>query len=182
MRMINLLPPQIKAQVHYAKRNAKLIGLVRLLVFLAIVCAVGFLAGHWLLDRTMQQTRAAQTDKDREIQAFSGTEAEAKALSERLRSVKLLSNQQTKFSLLLADLARVTPRGAYINTISLTEDSKRPVSINATADSYQTAAGLRDAFASSEHIKAVDIGSITNPDPGVYRVELSISFKAEQFK
>lgn len=180
--MINLLPPQIKEQVGYARKNAKLAQMSRRFIWLAAMLAAAFVFAHWQLGRTMEAAQAAQVEKNRRIQAYSETEKEARQLSQRLSSVKQLQDKQTRFSLLLADLASVTPRGAYINTIALTEDTQKPVSINATADTYQTAARLRDALASSSRIEAVDISSITNPEPGQYLVDLSISFKKEQFQ
>lgn len=180
--MINLLPPSIKEQVYYAKKNTVLTKMIGRLTWVVVLLAVTFAGAFWHLNRTLAETIQARATKEARISDFAKTEQNAQALSQRVAAVKNLQKKQTRFSLLLADLARVTPSGAYINTIALTEDTKKPVSISATADSYRTAAGLRDALASSPRIEAVDIGNITNPEPGNYVVTLTIGFKQGQFK
>lgn len=180
--MINLLPPPLKEQLSYAQRNTGLLKLIKLLG-LALACIVAaFALAHWHLQRTLATTQASHQQKQARIKELSGVEQEAQLLSSRLQSVKVLRDRQTRFSQLLADLARVTPQGVYINTIALTEEDQKPVSINATANSYAAAAGLRDAFASSPRIQAVDLTSISNPAPGEYKVDITIGFKRGQFK
>lgn len=180
--MINLLPPTHKEQISYAKRNTQLLRLIKWLGLILICILLAFLLAHWHLNRTLATTKASHADKQARIKDLAGVEQEAQLLSGRLQSVRVLRERQTRFSELLADLARVTPQGAYINTISLTEDDQKPVSINATANSYAAAAGLRDAFASSPRIQAVDLTSISNPAPGEFKVDLTIGFKPGQFK
>jgi Tfp pilus assembly protein PilN len=180
--MINLLPPQVKEQIWYSKKNAKLVKLVWLLIILAICIGLSFAAAHWQLSRTLSLALQGYESKQAKIDSYKATEAEAKALSGRLKSVKLLQTNQTKFSKLLDDLARFTPQGSYINSISLNEDSKKPVNISATSNSYNGAASLRDAFARSERVQAVDISNISNPAPGEYQVDLTVSFKPGLFK
>ncbi|HSH31241.1 MAG TPA: PilN domain-containing protein [Candidatus Saccharimonadales bacterium] len=180
--MINLLPTDLKTERIYARRNARLARYLWLEAIMILALGGAFAAAHLYL---ANQTRAAEAQvgqKNQTIASFRDVETKAKILSAQLDTINAIDSSQTKFSLLLVDLARTTPRGTAITNLALTGDDKKPVRISATADNFNAAVSLRQALATSPRISAVDIESLTAaPDQG-YKVELSVGFKPGQAK
>ena len=179
--MINLLPPSAKEDKAYAKLNTQLLRYVWLLVFLIIILGVIFGGTEVYLARQRQSYSKTLTAKQAQIATFSSLEAQAKSANARLKAFKVLVGSQTRFSDLLADLANHTPQGVFINSITLS-GTKAAVQISATANSYQSAASLRDALATSPRVRQADIESITNSSAGIYNVGITVAFKPGAFQ
>jgi Tfp pilus assembly protein PilN len=178
--VINLLPPEIKEQVTYSKRNVLIIRYLWLAGLLVAVNAVIFGGAiYYLTQRTAQAEKDLAT-KTATIAQYKSVETDAKTANDRLATLKALRSSQARFSVLLADFAKYTPQGVYINSITLTGDDKKPVRIVATATTYQQAAALRDALATSPRISAADIEDISAPATGGYQTNITIGFKPGQ--
>lgn len=176
--MINLLPPQIKAENGYARYNAILVRYIWLLV--VVIVAVGLEFGGTELYLAHQRSHFDHevATKQQQIAGYKGLRDQAKAANARLKAFKGLVSGQARFSDLLDDLASHTPKGVFINAISLTGDTSKAVKISATANSYQSAVSLRDALVTSSRIQNAAIDDIANPAPNVYNVDITIAFKA----
>jgi Tfp pilus assembly protein PilN len=175
--MINLLPPQAKSESTYAKRNQVMLRYISLLILIALVLAVE-LGGAAVYIQQQGEKYTKETEaKTSQIATFKSLEDQAKAANSRLKAFKTLSGNQARFSSLLADLASHTPKGVSINSITLTGDASQAVKIAATANSYASAAGFRDALATSDRVKDAAIEDIANPGEGVYKVNVTVAFK-----
>ena len=178
--MINLLPPDIKEQVVYSKRNVLLIRYLWLAVLLIIINAILFGGAMYYLNQRTVQAKSDLATKSSSIAQYKRVEADAKTANDRLTTLKSLRSSQARFSVLLGDFAKYTPQGVYINSITLTGDDKKPVRIVATANTYQQAAAFRDALATSPRISAADIEDISAPATGGYQTNITIGFKPGQ--
>lgn len=179
--MINLLPPQIKQEVAFAKINARIVRYIRITLVVIIILAGLFAGAQLNLARRIQRAEASARDKDRTIASFHDLEGRAKQLNSQLTTILAISRGQTKFSQLLSDLAKVTLRGTTITNITLTGDDKKPVRITALADSYSSAVSLRDALVASPRVSAADTENVTTV-PGGFKVEIIVGFKPGQAK
>ncbi len=181
--MINLLPPDLKNQIGFSKRNAKLQVYVWLLGLSVLVC--GGLFGYSYY-HAHQALLAAQKDiaaKQQQIDTYKDIEAKAKAINERVTAIKSISASQSHFSLLLAELARYTPRTVIIQALTLTGDDKKSVRIQATADSKASIASFRDALETAPRISGADIENISyNDTEKTYSTSIAIGFKPGQAK
>jgi Tfp pilus assembly protein PilN len=179
--MINLLPPPVKEQIAFAKLNAVIIRYVQLAVVLIIIFGGAFIGMNMYLSQRVAKSDQEFAGKQSRISTYKDLEATAKTINAQLTAIKSLQDNQPKFSTLLADLAAAMPRGTQITSLTLTGDDKKPVQINATADSYATATGLREALASSPRIAQVDLNSVSQATDG-YAVVLTFTFKPGKAK
>ncbi len=177
--MINLLPTQLKDQTGFAKRNQILIKYVWLAGIVLLIVSASFTGADIYLNHRIDQATTDLSQKETQINSYKGLEEQAKQLNDRVAAIKEIQAGQPKFSLLLTDLAKAMPKGASLTALTLTGDDKKPVRINASADTYNTVVALRDALAASSRIAGVDLDSINSTTSGV-TADLTISFKPGQ--
>ena len=164
--MINILPPELKSQLNYSRRNAVLIKYLSwaLLTGTLLFGLIG--AGLWYANRQIadyQQTLAARQSQRSDYQS---TETNVQSLQANLGLIEKLLNEKTHYSKLLADLASALPTGAYITHMSLTGDDKKPLELLVNVDSFNRAAEVRNGLISSSRIKSADIQTISENEEG----------------
>ncbi|MEX0932146.1 MAG: PilN domain-containing protein [Candidatus Saccharimonadales bacterium] len=176
--MINLLSPETKKQITYSQRNSVL------LRYLGLVLVMGILLGAILYfslrfaDQQISQSQQVLTEKQTTIESYKDLQQQATEVSAKFSAIDSLLKSQMKFSALLEDLADVMPSGTYINGLSLTGDSKKPVSLSVTVQSYSQAGVVRNALVGSKRIKSADIQSVTEGPNGL-SAEMVIAFNEE---
>lgn len=175
--MINLLPPDIKEQIHYSKRNGATINYLIILT-LGFIISGGLIGYSYLsLDKSLSKAKLDLASKQAKVAEFKDLEANAKQVNARISAIKSISAGQSRFSSILDDLARYTPKSVIISSITLTGDDKKPVRIVATGDSYASIASLRDALATVPRISGVDIENITySENDKIYNSSVVIGF------
>ncbi|HVE81138.1 MAG TPA: PilN domain-containing protein [Candidatus Dormibacteraeota bacterium] len=178
--MVNLLPPDIKFQVEYSKKNARLIRYIKIIVLLAVVIGGMMVGGRMYLEGQIAAIDKTNREKNEQIAKSKELETSAKAINSRLVSIQSIQKNQAKFSLLLSDLAAATPSDVAIDTITLTGDDKKPVRIDATAKNYRAGLSFRESLARSTRIGAADLESITQSEGGQHKVVVTIAFNAGQ--
>lgn len=175
--MINLLPPSVKEQTEFAKRNAIVVHYLWLSAFLVALISVSFGATYIYLNQRVAAIDNELASKQTVIDSFKPTQKAAKTLNDRVAAIKAIQASQPRFSQLLDDIAKFTLKGTAITSLSLTGEDNKPVVISATADSYNAAVSLRDALANSPRISGADIQDITNQSDGTYHANIVIGFK-----
>lgn len=181
--MINLLPPAIKEEIKYSKYNAIIIRYLKLVVFVCALLAGILLSGRWYLNQQITATEASIKGKEEQIAKYKELETKAQKLNQRINSIQAIQKSQSKFSVLLADLAQNMPQGTSISSISLTGDDKKPVRLTVKAVDYKTALGFRDSITKSKRIGAADIDDIKkDPESSLYTLTMTFSFNPGQAK
>ena len=176
--MINLLPPPIKDEIGYAKLNAWIIRYLKLVLMVAIILGGAFSTTYIYLQHRITNIKSQIATKQVQIDQYASLEAKAKQANSRLTAIQTISTQKTHFSTLLSDLAKVTPQGVTIQSITLTGDATKPVLVSFSATTYQTAVAFRDALVTSSRIAAADIQSIAAAaQSGGYTAAIDIGFK-----
>jgi Tfp pilus assembly protein PilN len=176
--MINLLPPDIKEQVRYAKINRVTLRYVWLLALVVVVLA-GVFGGTVYLQNQQAATLAADVAaKQQTIAALNKNfTPKAKDASDRLNAIKFVQGSQTHFSAVIADIAKVVPKGVSIDSMTLTGDDKTPVHVAVTASSYEAALTFRNALVTSPRIAQADLETISATTGGAYQTNVVIAFK-----
>jgi Tfp pilus assembly protein PilN len=175
--VINLLPPQLKEDIHFAKQNAWLIGYVKVLIAVGVVLVGIFVGTHIYLQKQLTSVNAQVGEKQSTISQYSKVEKQAAAANERLEAIKQVSDQRTHFAELLDAISSVLPKGVILQQLSLTGDVTHPVAIDYQANSYQTAIAMRDALLLSPKIQAADITGINkDPNKPIYTGHVVIAF------
>lgn len=181
--MINLMPPDMKEQIKYAKFNRLLVRYLQLVVVVAVALGGVFGGAMYLIN---QQTAAATSDaadKQATIAQFNKTFVpQAKAAADRLNAIKYVQSSQTRFSSVIADIAKVVPDGVTINTLTLTGQDNVPVTVAITADSYNDALAFRNALITSPRIAGADLETISTNDSKSYQANVVIAFKKGEAK
>ena len=180
--MINLLPPEQKEQIRYAKLNRLALAYVRILVLVIVVLGGIFGAAIYWVGQTTEKVVADVADKTATIAELNKTfTPKAKDVSDRLAAIKFVQTTQTRFSAVIADIAKVVPQGVSIDAMTLTGDDKVPVRLTVSSSTYSGALALRNALITSPRVANADIETITS-NAGSYQASIVIAFKPGQAK
>ena len=176
--MINLLPADLKEQVRYAKLNRLALRYLRILVAVVAVLAGIFAGAFYLLQQQSGTVTADVADKQRTIAGLNKTFTPlAKDVNDRLSAIKYVQATQTRFSGVIADIAKVVPQGVSIDSMTLTGDEKTPVRIAVTTQSYDKALAFRNALITSPRVANADLETITATSGGSFQTNVVIAFK-----
>ncbi len=180
--MINLLPPDQKEQIRYAKLNRLALRYVWTLLVVAGVLGGIFV---WSFNRLGGETAQVAVDVKQKqgiiTELNTSFMPKAKDASDRLNAIKYVQATQTKFSAVVADIAKVVPKGVTIDNMTLTGDDKAPVKLAVTAQSYSAALAFRNALITSPRIAGADLESI-NSAGSTFQTSVVVAFKPGQAK
>lgn len=138
--MINLLPPDIRTSLLYARKNTKLrrwaVGLFILLILMVITLAGGILFLKQTSRSLAKQIENSKTQLQHQDQEKIKKEVED--LSSTLKLVVQVLSREVLFSSLLKQVGSVMPRGSVLTTLSINQVSGG-LDLQAKASDYQTA-------------------------------------------
>jgi len=180
------MPPELKEQIRYAKMNRLAVAYARIAVLVVLVLG-GIFA--WALVQVQQQTKDKADAIAQKLQEVSALKSEvlpkAQDASDRINAIKYVQNTHTRFSLLIADIAKVMPDGVSLDSLTLTGDDQKPVQIQISSMTYDEALAFRNAIITSPRISAADIVNITSPGghpPYKFDSSIVLGFKPGEAK
>lgn len=136
--MINLLPPNSKKSINYARRNTLLLRacLATLGVTVGVIILFGF--GQFYLATTTNRYEKDVSALQNSLQAqdIEGTKKKMQDLSGSVKLVLQVLSREILFSKLLRQAGSVMPSGASLNTLEVSDDQKG-VDISAGVRDYQ---------------------------------------------
>ncbi len=176
--MINLLPPAIKADLVYARRNAILRWYVLLTMVVVVLMAALLLSGIWYAGREVVSTERDLASAQTELSAYQDTEAEATSLRDTLGAVQELFEMQADYLAVLRDIERATIPSARLETLTLSGDDTKPLVLQFTVPSETAAASLRISLENSDRFSFVDIESISRLEDNEVSVAYKLAFEA----
>jgi Tfp pilus assembly protein PilN len=159
--MINLLPPSIKQELVYSKRNAILVSYLYLLILVGILGVGGLIGAAIYMQKQTATAEQSLQDKQQQISAYSKLEKTAKTAGDRLTAIETIQKNELQFSKILDNLTAVTPVGVAISAITLTGDTKHPIQITAQTANYQAGLAFRNALVKSPQISGADIDHVS---------------------
>lgn len=138
--MINLLPPQTKEDLLYARRNTKLLRwFFALLLGIAgiIVLTVG---GLFYTNQAIQSNTAIVTKERQqlEVQKIGDIQNQVQDISNSLKLVIQVLSQEILFSKLLQQIGAAMPAGSSLSQLSINK-TQGGIDLSALAADYQTA-------------------------------------------
>jgi hypothetical protein len=180
--VINLLPPEQKEQIRYSKLNRMALTYVRVLLLVIIVIGGIFGAAIYWVGQTTAKVESDVAEKTVHLAELNNSFVpKAKDASDRLAAIKFVQTSQTRFSAVVADIAKVVPQGVSIDAMTLTGDDKTPVRLTVSSSSYAGALALRNALTTSPRVAGADIETISS-NSGTYSASVVIAFKPGQAK
>lgn len=138
--MINLLPPDIKQSVVFARRNT-LLRKWSFLLLIGILVIVGVVAaGQVYLQKSIKtySSQVQQGEADLKKQKLDETQKEVEELTDSLKLVTQVLQREILFSKLLVQIGGALPSGAILTNLSI-DKVNGGLDLQADADDYQTA-------------------------------------------
>lgn len=162
--MINLLPPDRKENVLYARRNTKLIGWVIGLVFsLGLIAVIVFFGGLFIdrsIEQNSKQVAAARERLDEtEVQE---TKARVEEISSSIKLATQVLGKQVLFSKLLQQIGSAMPGNSILTGLSINQ-LEGGIDLRAVATDYNAATQVQLNLSDPENkiFTSADIVSIS---------------------
>jgi Tfp pilus assembly protein PilN len=162
--MINLLPPDIKQNYRYARRNLR----TAFWAF-AFLLAIGGVAaitgsGLFVINRSIDTNKAdiVRIQADLTSQDLAGTQRQVTAISTNLKLMATVLSKEILFSKLLVKLGNTTPPDVVLTSLSISQ-TEGGIDITARAKNYNGAAQLQANMAdpANKIFSKADIVSIS---------------------
>lgn len=179
--MINLLPPQLKEDYGYARRNNSLLRIVTAFGIGIAGVALIVVAGLLYLQRSADTYNAQATEIEASMEAQNKDEIESNVqeISNRLKLAVQVLSQEILFSQLLKQLAVVTPNNVNLSSVSIDEFGGG-IDIAAEALDYNTASQLQVNLADPQNkiFAKADIVSIVCEHDSTKRLPCKVTVRA----
>lgn len=170
--MINLLPPETRETILYARRNTKLLHWSAAMMFgiVGIVFVVVF--GYVYLDQTTKNIdkQIAQTRQELKDQKLEETQARVEDISDSFKLVTQVLSRQVLFSKLIPEVGAVMPNGTALSNLSLSNELEGGIDLEIVSTDYESATQVQVNLQDPENkiFKQVDIINISCGDEGQY--------------
>lgn len=143
--MINLLPPELKTDYQYARRNSRIMRFIAALG-LGIAGLAGIVVVGLIYIEQSSGTYIAQADELREelaAQKQAETQMQVKDITSSIQLAVQVLSQEVLFSQLLKQLATVIPSNAILTGVNISSGLTGGVNITARAANYDSATQLQ---------------------------------------
>lgn len=167
--MINLLPPDVKENYRYARRNR----ILARWVTAAALCLVGgalLLGGGYLyLNQSIKTANQQIADTNQQLQSqhLTSIQKQVTTISNNLKLVVQVLSKEILFSELLKQLASVTPSNVILTNLAITQ-AQGSVDITAQTANYDAATQLQANLADPRNqiFSKADLVSISCSNTG----------------
>lgn len=142
--MINLLPPDQREAIMYARRNTKLrswvVALITILIGMLLFLAAGQVYIERTTDRYTAQVEAEQISL--KSQKLEETQKQVQDLSNNLKLIIQVLSREVLFSKLLRQVGNVMPPGSVLSSIEISK-VEGGIDLSAQAKDYNTASQVQ---------------------------------------
>lgn len=180
---VNLLPPEIKAEIKQTKKNRQILGFFYKLFFL-LVAFIILVGGFYYYFKTKLTVVTANLNaQENEIKKYGTLEEEAKKISDRLSTIKQIEGNSNTWSGVIDEIMKVVPSGVSLKSVKIDATSKNRNQFSGEALSKTQVASLRDSMEKSNKFQYVDIESSTTTEDAATKKEsenFTISFSLEK--
>lgn len=138
--MINLLPPDVKENISYARRNTRLRKWC-IALFVSVLAVAGIVtAGQLYMQRSIRtySAQVEQGNQQLEAQQLAETQNKVKDLTNSLKLVVQVLQREILFSKLLRQIGAALPNGSILTDLSI-NTVQGGLDLRASAVDYQTA-------------------------------------------
>ncbi|HUP26305.1 MAG TPA: hypothetical protein VM124_01500 [Candidatus Limnocylindrales bacterium] len=138
--MINLLPPNVKENILYARRNTRLRRWIMGLLFSIAIIAATVGMGYLYLQRSINSyaVQVSQGEDQLKAQKLEETQTQVQDLTNSLKLVVQVLSREILFSKLLTQVGAALPNGSVLTDLSINKVSGG-LDLRAAATDYQTA-------------------------------------------
>lgn len=179
--MINLLPPQVKLDYRYARRNRHVFKWVMVLLFgilgAVLITAVGFV---YLYQLSSSYGRQLETSKEQlRQQNLEQVNTQVKDMSNNLTLAVQVLSKQILFSELLKKLGALLPSNTVLSGLSVSQ-AQGALDITAKAKDYASATQIQVNLSAKDNglFSKVDIINIACTDSGAGAYPCTVTMRA----
>lgn len=159
--MINLLPPELKEQRKYGRKNNALFGYSVALIATGLVTAGIMIAGIQFIATDEPKMKETLASTQSEIQILESEIASIETVAERLATAKAIDDSSVKFSELIPKIGAVLPDGVILNALSLSGGVTDPLQLDVNLVSADLAPIMIRNLVDSDLFEAADIATLT---------------------
>ena len=166
MTRLNLLPPEVKENIAYSKKNAALANLFKKMIacFVALIVFIGVVG--YIVYTNQQIAKSEEGNAQAQLTTWSKTEVSAKDFADRLNLVDKIRGGKIDWTLVFTEIAKSTPANVRLSSFDFTNNSKDRVSFSGFAVSNADIGTFRELLAKSPLFQYVDIESVSaSTDP-----------------
>lgn len=183
MIRLNLLPPELKENIEYAKKNGELQQLsLKMLAVFVVVVGVMIVVGSVVYFGEIGAAEELEVAK-KQLAAWNNTEKDAKDFASRLALISKLKSEDINWPNIFTEMSKSTPPNIRLASYDFTNNAKNRVSITGFALSSTDIGKYKELLASSEMFNYVDIESISEgndpADPKVKALLFKISLNLD---
>jgi hypothetical protein len=169
--MINLLPPDVKQEIAYARRNTKLLRVVSAGGAAIAGMLVIILFGYIFIHNSMvhYQTQIAQSQDTLKTQKLDETQKRVETISSDLKLIVQVLSKEVLFSKLVKQIGSAMPANSVMSNIDISK-VQGGLDLTANAVDYQTATQVQvnlqdpaNKLFDKVDIISVTCGGTTNP-------------------
>lgn len=172
--MINLLPPDVKTEIAYSKRNSALLRLIVTVAAAGASVTTILNLGAANLDKDLQTAKQELAAGQKSL-SDPTTINSLKDVGQKLTAISQINASKHHYSAFLRDFSGHLPDGSWIDKITLTGDGK-PYQFAVRAQSQAVAGQVKDSLAKSSRVQSVDLQAITQ-EGSTYTVSITVNFK-----
>ncbi len=162
--MINLLPPDLKEEYRYARRNRRLLNWLAATLAAVIGVFIITAGGMLLMDKSINtyKTHIASEQSGLVSQNLAATQKQVTDISNNLRLMVQVLSKEILFSKLLTQLGSITPSNAILTNLAISQ-TQSAIDITAETSNYNAATQLQINLAapSNQIFSKADIENIT---------------------
>jgi Tfp pilus assembly protein PilN len=161
MFSLNLLPPDIKEELVFSKRNAKLIKYLSFSLS-GMIILFAFFFGLGMTIRNQQKIyEVEKASAERIIESNKDMQKKADDLSVRLGLIKKLKATRMDWTNIFNTLSANTPTGVQLDSFDIATDGKSRAKINGLARSDRDIVLFKDLLSQTKVFGYVDIENIS---------------------
>ena len=177
MIRLNLLPPEIKNELEYARKNAKIYqNLLRLFaIFFATIALMGFVylvvLDNFTLAKRSQQSAQFQNSR------LDGTKVLATDIYNRINLIGKLRKDRLNWEYIFSEIANSTPIGVRLIGFDFTNVAKNRGELVGFALSNADVGSFRELLSKSNIFQYVDIEDLSAGTDPLDSVRPGVTFK-----
>ena len=178
--MINLLPPIVKQNRIYGRRNAMLFGYSLALTATALITAGIMIVSIKFVSSEEPNLKTSLSEDQVTIQSLEKKVKEIESISNQLDVAKKINDESVSFSELIPKIGALLPDGVVLNALTLEGGSKDPLQLDADMIDAGLGPVLIRNLVESDLFEAADISSLSplgtsDANSGGYQFTASIT-------
>lgn len=172
---INLLPPQIKEDILYSKRNAILRKILNKVILLLLFFILTFSLTYVFLKNKINILQKNIKKEEESLKPFGTLEEDAKKLKKKLDSIKKIEENYPFWTIFFDEIGIKMPNNIILSEIIASKEENERVEIKGSAQTKQSIAIFRKTLEESEKFENIDIETISKGEQEeVFTIKLSL--------